>query len=106
MRGGRATRAETHPGSIFRGPVFPSRKSVHRPVNWTRSFWRSGREGDGTDSMFERQVRYFHDHGIGREPVGLDDDRPRFLLRFIEQRTELFERDFLIAEINRRRAAA
>ena len=51
--------------------------------------------------MFERKVRDFDDKGIRRQAIGLDDNRARFFFRLIQQRAQLFERDFLVAKINR-----
>ena len=56
--------------------------------------------------MLERGIGHRHHDLIGREAIGLDDDRPAFALCRVEQRTELFERDFLVAKINRRHGAA
>ena len=51
--------------------------------------------------MFEGRVRDLDHERIGRETISLDDDRSPFFFRLVEERPELFERNFLVAEINR-----
>ena len=58
------------------------------------------KEGQGS------KIRDLDDEGIRRQAIGLDDYRARFFFRLIQQRAQLFERDFLISKINRGRGAA
>lgn len=56
--------------------------------------------------MFESQIGDLDDERVGSQAIGLDNDRPAIFFRGIEQRSELFEDNFLIAKINRRRRTA
>lgn len=56
--------------------------------------------------MFERRVCHFDNQLVGRKSVRLDDDRLSFALGQVQHGTQLFQRDLLIPEINRRRRAA
>ena len=56
--------------------------------------------------MFERGIGHGHDQFVGRLSVGLDNYGAPFAFSVIEERTQLLERSFLIAKINRRHRAA
>src|SRR5438876_353072 len=73
---------------------------------WKHSSRRSRRQGDGGDAVFEGGVRYLHNRFIGSQAVRFNNDRSALSLGRLEQRPELFERDFLVAEINCRRCSS
>ena len=56
--------------------------------------------------MLESGVCHLHDFIVGSQAVSFNDDRPSFAFGCIQQRSELFERNFLVSEINRRSCAA
>ena len=60
-----------------------------------------GGERDRRDAVFERGVGHRDDNFIRGRSVGLDDNRTPFFLRGLQQRFQLLQRHFLIAEINR-----
>ena len=66
------------------------------------SWWRRCRQSDRTDAVLERRVTDSYDQLIGRRAISLYYYRAVFALGGIEQRSQLFQADLLIAKIDGR----